>query len=422
MERVATEKRRIEGVYNRLNVATNRVEYIKSLGSKATTIFSSSKYPAPEELDNYTPIYKEIQPKTTSRTKYFMRDEPHLNVMNENEFDIDSLRAETLEIENSILSSEEKKEGLGSLPQHLPSVSSLLLFNTNENPYKKYLSFDNLENTNRRLKEKEDENRLLTEAPKTVKEGDNMPENSQESVTYRPVLGQVPSLDLPNTLPLTMVASEGFNYSGEVQVFAPSALNEILPDIEEIPSPSPTNVPTSQSSGPPPPMDNSFPPPPTPMMDGPPPPPPPMDMPPPPPQIDAPPPPPVDLPPPSSDMDLPNPEGGEDNGDLQRRASIDPSSLSFAEQIALKKGTGLKKVTVDENEVKLAKASPGSILGDLVSALMKRRKGMGGKTVGKEKEKEKEDEEIALPLPMDQHDDIPDPNADIKHDDKDWEP
>ena len=29
-----------------------------------------------------------------------------------------------------------KVQGLGRLPQHLPSVSSLLLFNTSENPYK----------------------------------------------------------------------------------------------------------------------------------------------------------------------------------------------------------------------------------------------------------------------------------------------
>ena len=115
LDRVATEKSRIEGITNRLNTASNRVEYIKTLGNKATTIFSSAKYPAPEELDNYTPIYKEQPPKPSTRTKYFMRDEPHTQSIHDNgELDIESLRAETLEIENSILTSEEKKEGLGS--------------------------------------------------------------------------------------------------------------------------------------------------------------------------------------------------------------------------------------------------------------------------------------------------------------------
>ena len=35
-------------------------------------------------------------------------------------------------------------QGLGSLPKNLASVSSLLLFNTTENPYKKYVTVDPL--------------------------------------------------------------------------------------------------------------------------------------------------------------------------------------------------------------------------------------------------------------------------------------
>jgi hypothetical protein len=36
------------------------------------------------------------------------------------------------------------REGLGRLPTELESISSLLLFNTQDNPYKKYVSLDNL--------------------------------------------------------------------------------------------------------------------------------------------------------------------------------------------------------------------------------------------------------------------------------------
>jgi WAS family protein 1 len=43
----------------------------------------------------------------------------------------------------------EEWEGLGRLPAHLPSVSSLLLFNTSDNPYNLYLSIDNLLGTDR---------------------------------------------------------------------------------------------------------------------------------------------------------------------------------------------------------------------------------------------------------------------------------
>jgi hypothetical protein len=35
-------------------------------------------------------------------------------------------------------------EGLGRLPHHIPSVGSMLLFNSNINPYKDYQTLDNL--------------------------------------------------------------------------------------------------------------------------------------------------------------------------------------------------------------------------------------------------------------------------------------
>jgi WAS family protein 1 len=66
-----------------------------------------------------------------------------------------------------------KKEGLGRLPRHLPSVSSLLLFNTQENPYKKYVSFDNLAGKEPE-KKKEAPKKELYEAPKTFIEGDTL--------------------------------------------------------------------------------------------------------------------------------------------------------------------------------------------------------------------------------------------------------
>lgn len=35
------------------------------------------------------------------------------------------------------------KQGLGRLPEYLPTVSSLLLFNSAENPYKEFKLLDN---------------------------------------------------------------------------------------------------------------------------------------------------------------------------------------------------------------------------------------------------------------------------------------
>ena len=40
---------------------------------------------------------------------------------------------------------DEAAEGLGRLPAYLPSISSILLFNSDENPYQLYHSINNLE-------------------------------------------------------------------------------------------------------------------------------------------------------------------------------------------------------------------------------------------------------------------------------------
>ena len=68
---------------------------------------------------------------------------------------------------------EAEEEGLGRLPRHMPSVSSLLLFNTEENPYNVYATIDNLlgvdvqESTG-------DKKDILADAPVTVIQGEEL--------------------------------------------------------------------------------------------------------------------------------------------------------------------------------------------------------------------------------------------------------
>lgn len=54
------------------------------------------------------------------------------------------IRDVTRKHNREITADEEQLEGLGGLPKNLISVSSLLLFNTEENPYKKYVTIDPL--------------------------------------------------------------------------------------------------------------------------------------------------------------------------------------------------------------------------------------------------------------------------------------
>lgn len=174
----------------------------------------------------------------------------------------------------------EMGEGLGRLPRHLPSVSSLLLFNTAENPYKKYVVLDPLEGakTKTRNKISEEENKL-SEAPVTITKGEELQHGQQDSIMYVPLMPELPELDVPEMLQLPYVASDMFFQGESMASIAPSLANTNVPDLPNLADPDApaASAPTTTSGQPPPPPDtgggSGAPPPP-------PPPPPPVDAPP----------------------------------------------------------------------------------------------------------------------------------------------
>ena len=158
-------------------------------------------------------------------------------------------------------------EGLGSLPRHLPSVSSLLLFNTAENPYKKYVLLDPLEGAKTKTREVIQEEKI-SDAPLSITQGEELGRGQQEDFQYVPVLGELSELEVPDTLALPFVASDVF-YSGDVgQSIAPSLANvPELPNLADPAAPAATDTPSL------PPPSGSEPPPPPPAAPAPPPPP-----------------------------------------------------------------------------------------------------------------------------------------------------
>jgi len=133
----------------------------------------------------------------------------------------------------------EAGEGLGSLPRYLPSVSSLLLFNTDENPYKKYVVLDPLEGAKTKTRDKimEEENQLA-EAPITITQGEELGRAHQDSIMYVPLMPELSQLDVPEMLPqLQYVASDVF-YSADVGAsIAPSLANTVMPDLPNVADP-----------------------------------------------------------------------------------------------------------------------------------------------------------------------------------------
>jgi len=146
VDRVNKEKSKVDAIKSRIDTAQARVNHLSSLTSKATTVLSPAKYPAPAHLEGFRPGFVESAMTKPKHSKYNLVEHPHLSVVNVRDPLIDA--SVMIETQTGYADSRDKSaqewEGLGRLPETLKSISGLLLFNTSENPYKVYVSLDNL--------------------------------------------------------------------------------------------------------------------------------------------------------------------------------------------------------------------------------------------------------------------------------------
>lgn len=98
--------------------------------------------------------------------------------------------------------------GLGKLPDTIPSVGSMLLFNSSINPYKDYQTLDNLLSASRGKAIEEDTGKVLASAPTTILSGDALPDIQALDLLYKPSMGEMSNLALPENLPLDFIASK----------------------------------------------------------------------------------------------------------------------------------------------------------------------------------------------------------------------
>lgn len=108
-------------------------------------------------------------------------------------------------------------EGLGSLPTHISSISSVLLFNSAVNVYKNYQTLDNLESTGREKTTKDETNKQLASAPATLLSGDALPDIQGLDLTFKPSMGEMSNLALPENLPLDFIASKFLSLVSSLQ-------------------------------------------------------------------------------------------------------------------------------------------------------------------------------------------------------------
>lgn len=235
--RIAAERTKVQNVNSRVAAAQQKIERIAQNQTKVTTIHSPAKFPAPKQLPDFRRVWDETEEhplKHPKRTEYPLTYKQRTQEQPPSDtaelFSAFAKQRATRQDVDRRGEAEALTEGLGRLPPYLPSVSSILLFNSDENPYKKYVSFNNLEGTGG--EDRVEQQRELAEAPKTIFEGTGLPTFQAMAYEYKPDLGQVPTFALPANLPLGRLADISFGVSEQVTSIAPSVAH--LPQLPSI--------------------------------------------------------------------------------------------------------------------------------------------------------------------------------------------
>ncbi|KTF91124.1 hypothetical protein cypCar_00011367 [Cyprinus carpio] len=220
----SVEKNRahLQSVTDRIKLAQARVQKIKG-SKKATKVFSSAKYPAPEKLQEYSSIFTgAVDPASQKRPRFKVQSK--LRPLDDKALQ-EKLMYFPVCVNTKKRSEDETKEGLGSLPRNVNSVSSLLLFNTTENLYKKYVFLDPLAGAvtkTHTMLETEKEDKPF-DAPLSITKREQLERQTAENYFYVPDLGQVPEIDVPSYLPDLPGIADDLMYSADLGPgFAPS--------------------------------------------------------------------------------------------------------------------------------------------------------------------------------------------------------
>ncbi|CAG0893929.1 unnamed protein product, partial [Cyprideis torosa] len=320
--------------------------------------------------------------------------------------------------------------GLGDVPDDLESIAGLLLFNTSDNPYRRYaMSNPLVSRQSRKVEDTAAREDKLADAPASIVHGNDLDISDKEGTfAYTPGMGSVPEFDVPAALPNLPGIATNLSLTLEdeagIAPSLPDSLKAMLPDFPAFPSPepviglrepsSPSSVVTTAATPPssttsssawvvsPPSAESSVqnvpqgvippPPPPPPPIDIPPPPPPPIDIPPPPP-------PPIDIPPPpappssglqsevSSSKPPPAPSSGDARANLMEAIRQAGGSKKAGLRSAKEKRIAEKREKQLERDSAAGAprekgpshaAAGGDLMADLARKLTMRRKGISG--------------------------------------------
>lgn len=230
-KRVGDEQDRINQINTRVSSCKSMIDKVRGKQT-ATTIFSTAKFPAPKKLPAYPTLLSKVtvmdppHRDAEDDTVYYPGMAKQSLVANPDAADESLLLLSRLNAHGSDLERVEftmEDEGLGPFPPQIAHVGSVMLFNTSSNPYNQYQTLDNFMSTGRQKEGEEAVAKGLAAAPTSILSGDALPDIEGLDLNFKPQMGTMSSLSLPDNLPLDFVATN-LNYKGaELPSIAPSA-------------------------------------------------------------------------------------------------------------------------------------------------------------------------------------------------------
>lgn len=373
-ERLNEYRGRLQSIQKRADLAQAKISAIRG-SSKATKVFSSYKYPAgdPEpakELQASLPAVPFQPSHCRVRSQHLAPDERLLK----EKLQFFNVRPPTKANATATKPAWQNEEGLGRLPESTETIGSLLLFNTGDNPYTRYVQHDPLGGSKRtaaRTEEAPAGPGLLGAAPASMS-GAGQRGAPQEGFLYSPGMGQVPQMNAPAALPHLPGIADDLSYSEDL---GPSIAPSWLPELPEVPSDGFVDVPPplpEVGSGDLPPLDATS----EPVVDCP----PPLE--------------PDEVPEVQSEEAVPSQdassglESSTRSGNTEPRAELSlpvtedgSARASLLESIRQAGGkAGLKSVRRPQQQRKQVAPPGGDLMSDLKSKLQLRRRGISGET------------------------------------------
>eukprot|EP00298_Acanthocystis_sp_HF-20_P029629 c8534_g1_i1.p1 GENE.c8534_g1_i1~~c8534_g1_i1.p1 ORF type:complete len:420 (+),score=129.36 c8534_g1_i1:57-1316(+) len=210
-KKVEEEKVRIDRINERALVIQAKCQKLMFLSKKATRVIAKSIHPNHRNKSNdYICLYSDKESFSLPVVEREVFPYLHELYRIRKKDPIDSFFVQIEHSKGDGVGNEKHGDGLGRLPKYLPSITSVLLFNTGKNPYQSYATLDNL--IGKEAKEKIEEKVGLAEPPKSLtSDNDRIISRGVENIKYKPQMGSVPEFNLPSNLNLPNLAQVEFS-------------------------------------------------------------------------------------------------------------------------------------------------------------------------------------------------------------------